>query len=177
MKSLRRCEHNRRWANCRECGGSNICVHKRIKQSCVECGGAAICEHKKQKATCMECKGSQTCEHKAVRKLCMVCSPLTWARELIRANRKHARKNGYAGMAASPEDVVKLLQNATNCVLCDEPLDWTETPHLHHSHKTGEIKGFAHGFCNLTEGRLMKLALKSRLHFLGHLMNESESAE
>jgi len=32
-----RCEHGRRRAQCKECGGASICEHGRVKYTCKEC--------------------------------------------------------------------------------------------------------------------------------------------
>ncbi len=43
----RKCQHNRKKNECKECGGSSICPHQRIKNQCKECGGNSFCEHQR----------------------------------------------------------------------------------------------------------------------------------
>ena len=50
------CEHGKRRAQCRECGGSQICTHGKQRAFCRECGGSQICTHGKQRAQCRECR-------------------------------------------------------------------------------------------------------------------------
>lgn len=87
------CEHNRKKAHCKNCGGSSICVHNKHKwvcieckgkcicihnkyrSRCIECGGASICIHKKRISECVECGGSQICIHKTRKSMCKDCSP------------------------------------------------------------------------------------------------------
>jgi len=59
---MSKCEHGKRKAQCKECGGSGICEHGKQKARCKECGGSGICEHGKQKAQCKECGGSALCK-------------------------------------------------------------------------------------------------------------------
>ena len=68
-----KCEHGKRKAQCKECGGSQICEHNRIKSRCKECGGSQICEHNRIKSTCKECGGSQICEHNKIKSKCKEC--------------------------------------------------------------------------------------------------------
>lgn len=51
------CEHGRRHAVCKDCGGSQICEHKRTRSVCVECGGGMMCEHRRERRGCKECGG------------------------------------------------------------------------------------------------------------------------
>ena len=67
------CEHGRRKAYCKECGGIGICEHGRQKRQCKECGGIGICEHGRQKAYCKECGGSGICEHGRQKAYCKEC--------------------------------------------------------------------------------------------------------
>ena len=51
----KKCEHNQRKSQCKECKGSSICEHNRRKNECKECKGSRICEHNIQKTSCMIC--------------------------------------------------------------------------------------------------------------------------
>jgi hypothetical protein len=45
---------------------SSICEHRRKKATCKECGGCGICEHGKERYFCFECGGNgyhTTCIH------------------------------------------------------------------------------------------------------------------
>ena len=70
-----KCPHDKRKAQCRECGGSSFCEHGKQKTHCRECGGSSFCLHGKWKATCRECGGSALCEHDKRKAECHVCSP------------------------------------------------------------------------------------------------------
>ena len=72
----RRCKHNRRVSQCKECGGSQICEHGRFRSRCKECGGSQICEHGINKAYCKDCKGSQICQHLKQKRRCEDCRKL-----------------------------------------------------------------------------------------------------
>jgi hypothetical protein len=50
------CEHQRRRATCKECGGGSICEHNHIRATCKECGGGSICEHNHIRSRCKECQ-------------------------------------------------------------------------------------------------------------------------
>ena len=68
-----KCEHNRKKAHCRECGGSQICEHKKYKVQCKECGGSQICKHNKVISGCKDCNGSSFCDHEIQRSRCKKC--------------------------------------------------------------------------------------------------------
>jgi hypothetical protein len=67
------CEHNRHKSSCKECGGSQICEHHRLKSGCKECGGVSICEHNRIKSRCKECGGGSICEHNRLKSQCKEC--------------------------------------------------------------------------------------------------------
>ena len=67
------CEHGKRKARCRYCGGSAFCEHGKFKRECRYCGGRAFCEHGKRKATCRDCGGSAFCEHGKFKATCRDC--------------------------------------------------------------------------------------------------------
>ena len=69
----RRCEHDRRRNQCKECGGSGFCEHGRRRSRCKECGGSGICEHDRLRSQCKECGGSGFCEHGRLRSMCKEC--------------------------------------------------------------------------------------------------------
>lgn len=53
----------------------------------------------------------------------------------------------------TPHSDIRELMLNLKCTMCGEVLDWTnlglgKTPHLDHSHSTGEILGFTHAKCN-----------------------------
>lgn len=52
----------------------------------------------------------------------------------------------------TPHALIRAMMEKPNCVRCCKPLIWIfknkQTPHLHHSHSTGEIYGFTHPRCN-----------------------------
>jgi len=74
MSKIRtKCEHGKRKALCKECGGSAFCEHGKRKERCKECGGSAFCEHGKLKARCRECGGSELCEHGKQKARCREC--------------------------------------------------------------------------------------------------------
>jgi hypothetical protein len=73
---LKKCEHGRRKAQCKQCVGSGICEHGREKAKCKQCGGSDICEHGRQKAQCIQCGGSALCEHDRQKAQCKLCSEI-----------------------------------------------------------------------------------------------------
>lgn len=56
---IKKCEHQRRRSECKECGGASICEHNRQRSQCKDCGGASICEHQRFRSSCKDCGGSQ----------------------------------------------------------------------------------------------------------------------
>jgi hypothetical protein len=73
MIKKRKCEHNRRKSQCKDCGGGSICIHKRRKSQCKDCGGSQICIHKKIKSQCKDCGGSRICIHNRQKSQCKEC--------------------------------------------------------------------------------------------------------
>ena len=69
----KKCEHNRRRNECKDCGGASICEHNRQRSKCKECGGASICEHNRERSKCKECGGASICEHNRQRSKCTEC--------------------------------------------------------------------------------------------------------
>ena len=67
------CEHQRVKYNCKECQGSNICEHQLIKCNCKICNSMAFCKHQRRKSRCKDCKGSSICKHQRVESECKVC--------------------------------------------------------------------------------------------------------
>jgi hypothetical protein len=67
------CEHKRKRARCKECGGSQICEHGRRKTDCIDCRGNAICEHNRIIYRCRDCKGGSYCKHDKRRSMCFEC--------------------------------------------------------------------------------------------------------
>jgi hypothetical protein len=54
-KREKRCEHNRRSCQCRECGGPAICSHGKNKYFCSDCPGNK-CEHGYAARNCSRCR-------------------------------------------------------------------------------------------------------------------------
>ena len=110
------CEHGKRRALCRECGGSEYCEHGKQRKYCRECNGSQICTHGKRRAFCLSCGGSAYCEHtsstgkRKLRTQCDVCSPASYAIYLRRARRRKVFKS----------------KNPTRAVddLCMHPREW-----------------------------------------------------
>lgn len=71
--TYKKCEHDKKKSNCKECGGSQICVHGKIRAYCKDCGGSTYCTHGRIKFSCKECGGSQICEHGKRRSICKEC--------------------------------------------------------------------------------------------------------
>ncbi len=75
-----------------------------------------------------------------------------------------AKSGGYVPIPRdTPHSVIRALMAIPECERCHEPLSWifgrSKTPHLHHSHETGEIYGFTHPRCNLyaLENEILRL--------------------
>jgi hypothetical protein len=62
LKIRKKCEHDRRKEQCKECCGSQICKHKKNRSICQICKGSQICSHEKLKAYCKSCDGSRLCK-------------------------------------------------------------------------------------------------------------------
>ena len=54
-RGRKKCEHNRKKRQCKDCGGSGICEHKLIRSKCKGCGGAGICQHNHIRSKCKDC--------------------------------------------------------------------------------------------------------------------------
>ena len=67
------CEHNKRKSTCKDCRGSQICQHNRVKSKCKDCRGSQICSHNRQKSACKDCRGSGICQHNKRKSRCKDC--------------------------------------------------------------------------------------------------------
>ena len=73
---------------------------------------------------------------------------------ILQSGACQARKYGYTSIdPKTPHSIIRKMMAETLCERCGKGLDWTvcvkgKTPHLHHSHDTGEIHGFTHVQCN-----------------------------
>ena len=72
-KPPKKCPHNNRKYECRECGGGAFCQHDKLKKYCRECQGSSFCQHDKRKSQCRECKGSSFCPHNQIKSRCHEC--------------------------------------------------------------------------------------------------------
>jgi len=61
----KKCEHNRRKSQFKDCGGASICQHNRRRpgSTCKDCGGASICQHNRERSRCKDCGGTGICQH------------------------------------------------------------------------------------------------------------------
>lgn len=161
------CIHGRRQSRCKECGGASICVHQRIKIQCVPCGGSQICAHRKYRSACKECGGGAICKHDIRRVWCFICAPLSFARNRLLFFRTQAKRLGHALPKITSEALLSLMRTSPVCFGCRGKLNWEAKtkPHLHHSHKTGQVFGFCHPLCNQAEGMIAKLTPQQRLNF------------
>ena len=69
----KKCIHDKRKQQCKDCGGSSICIHDKRKSTCRECDGSAICIHDKFKSHCRICGGGSFCIHDKRRSDCREC--------------------------------------------------------------------------------------------------------
>ena len=106
---MSKCEHDKRKAHCKECGGSAICEHDKLKAYCKECGGSAFCEHDKRKSRCKECGGSDFCEHDKRKSRCKECG----GSDLCEHGKRKADCKECGGSAICEHDKVK-----THCKEC-----------------------------------------------------------
>ena len=74
--------------------------------------------------------------------------------KILASSRNDGRKRGYVSVDSNtPHSDIRKLMDRSNCERCRKVLSWDNlmaghTPHLHHSHVTGEIYGFTHPHCN-----------------------------
>ena len=61
----KKCFHQRRKNECKDCGGTSMCIHQRRKRQCIDCGGSQICEHNKRRSNCFKCDPSSALWHRA----------------------------------------------------------------------------------------------------------------
>ena len=54
-RTEKKCEHNKRKQQCKQCGGISLCIHQTRSNECKQCGGASICNHGKMKHLCFKC--------------------------------------------------------------------------------------------------------------------------
>jgi len=131
------------------------------------------CKHGKQKGHCRKCNPKKFCAHEVHRSHCRVCSPRGWASGILSVARGAAHRRNYAAPQITPEDLVRLMSKSDECVMCGSGLVWTKPrPHLHHDHKTGEVKGFSHPNCNFAEGMLSKMSDVERKTFIREVFPE-----
>ena len=70
----RKCQHNKRREQCRDCNGSSFCIHGKQKSRCRDCNGSSFCIHDKQKTSCRDCNGSSFCIHGKQKSRCRDCN-------------------------------------------------------------------------------------------------------
>jgi len=72
---------------------------------------------------------------------------------ILNASLADAKKDKCAPIdPATPHAIIRALMDIPLCERCRRPLMWEigawKTPHLHHSHESGEVFGFTHAKCN-----------------------------
>ena len=70
----KKCPHDKRFENCKTCGGASFCQHGKLRQNCKACGGSGFCEHGLRRHNCRACGGSSICEHGKQRPQCKACN-------------------------------------------------------------------------------------------------------
>lgn len=93
---------------------------------------------------------------------CYHCSPVNWAKTVLRNHRQYSTRFKQAVPRITPQDLASLRGVSSHCYLCGEKLQWDAEdrnllPHLDHNHKTGEVRGYTHGYCNIIAGNLSRL--------------------
>ena len=73
--------------------------------------------------------------------------------KIFATNFQDSVKGGFVAINQNtPHSTIRKMMEEKFCWRCGEPLKWEfglgKTPHLHHSHKTGEPLGFTHSRCN-----------------------------
>ena len=127
-----------------------------------------LCRHNRQKGHCRACRPKKYCEHKVHASHCRICKPTGWAGGILSVARGAARRRGYVAPHITSSELVALMSNKENCVLCGGLLDWAKkpAPHLHHSHETGQVYGFTHQHCNQAAGMLAKMKPENLERFI-----------
>jgi hypothetical protein len=136
------------------------CSHGRTRY-CKICHPGQLCAHSKANG-CRICHPHQFCKHEKRTRRCRICNPLSWAKFNLDSAVRRAKRFKYTAPVITASQIVELSKNTTHCVGCGQTLDWTDTQkvHLHHDHKTGEVGGFLHEYCNRLEGALTKFGIK-----------------
>ena len=74
--SVKKCIHNKRKYECKDCNKKLICIHNKNKKYCKECGGSRICIHNKIKQSCKICCPNNFCKHNKRKYRCLVCKKI-----------------------------------------------------------------------------------------------------
>ena len=74
--SEKKCIHNKRKYECKDCNKKLICIHNKNKKYCKECGGSRICIHNKIKQSCKICCPNNFCKHNKRKYRCIVCKKI-----------------------------------------------------------------------------------------------------
>lgn len=126
--------------------------------------GQIVCDHDQYYLNCAKCgtHKQRQCEHGRQKpSRCRACNPISWAKSILSSLKRKARTHKHVEPLTTPDEIVE-LSIKPNCVVCETALSWegkgtSNTPHLHHCHKTGQVIGFSHPTCNLLEGKIKYL--------------------
>jgi hypothetical protein len=91
---------------------------------------------------------------------------------LLRSAKQNARKNGYIPPSITGENLAKMwLKQNEKCVYCGVKIDILKkrSSFIDHNHKTGKVRGFACGHCNLAEGHLANHSPQRLKQFIKNL--------
>jgi hypothetical protein len=76
-----------------------------------------------------------------------------WCQAKLNGINNHARKNGYAKVAATVEDIIAMWTVFGGaCAVCRTPPRDKRSLHLDHDHSTGKVRGFLCNHCNVSIG-------------------------
>jgi len=71
----KKCEHDKRKTDCKECSAGNFCIHNKTLRQCPICTPSCACEHSSRRNMCKICSPNILCPHNYRYQSCRICSP------------------------------------------------------------------------------------------------------
>jgi hypothetical protein len=94
---------------------------------------------------------------------------LSRMRRIINDSKHLARRRNHKPITTTPEEMIRQWFNQEfKCVMCGQPLTLLAA-HYDHDHENGVGRGFAHGMCNILEGKLKSVPDEYLIRYIRHL--------